>query len=129
MLLALVMQTKSRLKVASIAALLLFLAPFLHAAPSIQIPRIDTPPTLADLSTLYGPALSALAPGMQIAITATAKRTSLRMGFSPEFAIRHQCPDEARSITRIANEPDRTGGLPLPPAGVGPNFADATNKR
>ena len=52
MLLALVMQTKSRLKVASIAALLLFLAPFLHAAPSIQIPRIDTPPTLADFEAM-----------------------------------------------------------------------------
>ena len=52
MLLALVMQTKSRLNVASIAALLLFLAPFLHAAPSIQIPRIDTPPTLADFEAM-----------------------------------------------------------------------------
>jgi len=52
MLLALVMQTKSRLNVASIAALLLFLAPFLHAAPRIQIPRIDTPPTLADFEAM-----------------------------------------------------------------------------
>ena len=52
MLLALVMQTKSRLNMASIAALLLLLAPFLHAAPSIQIPRIDTPPTLADFEAM-----------------------------------------------------------------------------
>ena len=52
MLLALVMQTQSLLKVASIAALLLFLVPFLHAAPSIQIPRIDTPPTLADFEAM-----------------------------------------------------------------------------
>jgi len=52
MLLALVMQTQFRLKLASIAALLLFLAPLLHAAPSIQIPRIDTPPTLADFEAM-----------------------------------------------------------------------------
>ena len=52
MLLALVMPTKSRLNVASIAALLLFLAPLLDAAPSIQIPRIDTPPTLADFEAM-----------------------------------------------------------------------------
>lgn len=52
MLLALVMPTKSRLNIASIAALLLFLAPLLDAAPSIQIPRIDTPPTLADFEAM-----------------------------------------------------------------------------
>lgn len=52
MLLALVMQTKSRLNMASVAALLLVLVPFLHAAPSIQIPRIDTPPTLADFEAM-----------------------------------------------------------------------------
>src|ERR1044071_7033682 len=52
MLLAPVMQTQSRLQVASIAALLLFLVPLLHAAPNIQIPRIDTPPTLADFEAM-----------------------------------------------------------------------------
>lgn len=46
-------QRKSRLRLASVAALLLILKPVLFAAPpAIQIPRIDTPPTLSDFEAM-----------------------------------------------------------------------------
>src|SRR5712691_68613 len=46
-------QRKSRLRLASVAALVLILTPVVFAAPpAIQIPRIDSPPTLSDFETM-----------------------------------------------------------------------------
>ena len=53
MLLALVIRKNSRLRSARVGLLFLFLTPFGYAAsPNIQIPRIDTPPTLADFDAM-----------------------------------------------------------------------------
>src|SRR6266581_1105326 len=54
MLLAFVISTKSRLKLAAAGAALLFLAmPLLAAPPAIQIPRIETAPRLADFEGMH----------------------------------------------------------------------------
>ena len=46
-------QRKSRLRLAAVASLLLILTPVLFAAPpAIQIPHIDSPPTLSDFETM-----------------------------------------------------------------------------
>ena len=53
MLLALVSHPKHPLRMGLVSVLSLLLAPLLYAAPpSIQIPRIDTPPSLADFETM-----------------------------------------------------------------------------
>jgi hypothetical protein len=53
MLPAFVIARQSRLKLAAIVALMLALAPFVAAIPpTIQVPRIDTPPSLSDFEDM-----------------------------------------------------------------------------
>ena len=51
-----------------------------------------------------------------------------RRSLAPWTATGGQCAAGSRSITITVKDPGSTGPL-LPPGGIGPNFADATNSR